>query len=44
MSLLDVRRDRKASSGGPTRPPKLWKQILTLAVILYLIWNLNQLV
>jgi hypothetical protein len=42
MSLIGIRRDRRQQGGGPTRPPSLWKLLLTLAVVLYLIWYLGQ--
>ena len=42
MSLLQIRRERKEVGGGPTRPPRLWKLVATLAVVLYLIWYLGQ--
>lgn len=44
MSLLEIRRERKKDGGGPFRPPRLWKQALTLAVILYLIWYLGRVI
>jgi len=44
MSLLDIRRDRKRNAGGPVRPPRLWKQALTLAIILFLIWYLDRVI
>lgn len=42
MSLLQIRRERKESWGGPTRPPSLWKMLIGLALVLYLIWYLAQ--
>lgn len=42
MSLIDVRRERKKQLGGPTRPPRLWKQVIALAIVAYLIWYLSQ--
>lgn len=42
MSLLEIRRERKQGTGGPSRPPRLWKQAIALAVILYLIWYLDR--
>jgi hypothetical protein len=44
MSLIDVRRERKRQLGGPSRPPRLWKQIITFALVAYLIWYLSQMV
>jgi hypothetical protein len=41
MSLIEIRRERKESYGGPAKPPRLWKQLLALTVILYLIWYLS---
>lgn len=43
MSLIEIRKDRRRTMGGPTRPPRLWKLALTLAVVLYLIWYLSRL-
>jgi hypothetical protein len=42
MSLLQIRRERKEGAAGPTRPPRLWKLLITLAVVLYMIWYLGQ--
>lgn len=42
MSLISIRRERKQGSGGPSRPPALWKLLATLAIVLYLIWYLGQ--
>ena len=42
MSLLQIRRERKEGAGGPNRPPRLWKLLIGLAVVLYLIWYLGQ--
>jgi hypothetical protein len=43
MSLIGIRRERKAQSGGPAKPPRLWKQIVAFVLIVYLIWHLSQL-
>jgi hypothetical protein len=42
MSLIEIRRDRKRQSGGPTRPPSLWKLLLALILVAYLIWYLSR--
>ena len=43
MSLLQIRRERKESMGdGPTEPPRLWKLVVGLAIVIYLIWFLSQ--
>jgi hypothetical protein len=44
MSLIEVWRDRKLGRGGPARPPRLWKMLITLALVVYLILRLNRLV
>lgn len=43
MSLIGIRRERKQDSGGgPTRPPRLWKLLVALALVIYVIWQLSQ--
>lgn len=42
MSLISIRRERKGSAGGPTRPPALWKLVAALALVLLAIWYLSQ--
>jgi len=43
MSLIRVRRERKEDAGqNPSRPPQMWKLVISLAVVLYLIWYLAQ--
>jgi hypothetical protein len=43
MSLINIRRERKELAGNtPARPPSMWKLLLMLAVVLYLIWFLGQ--
>ena len=42
MSLIEIRRDRKSQMGGPSRPPSLWRLLLTLAVVAFLIWYLSR--
>jgi hypothetical protein len=43
MSLIRVRRERKEDAGNnPAQPPKMWKLVVTLAIVLYLIWYLGQ--
>jgi hypothetical protein len=43
MSLLSIRRERRAAQQGPSRPPQMWKLLLGLAVVAALIWYLTQL-
>jgi hypothetical protein len=42
MSLIEIRRDRKRQLGGPTRPPSLWRLLLALVVVAFLIWYLTR--
>jgi len=43
MSLLKIRRERKLMAGdNPSQPPRLWKLLLALAVVIYLLWFLGQ--
>lgn len=43
MSLIRVRRDRKKEMGGhPSRPPRLWLQILGLILVILLIYYLSR--
>jgi hypothetical protein len=42
MSLIEIRRERRSQGGGPTRPPKLWRLLIALAVIAYLLWYLSR--
>jgi hypothetical protein len=44
MSLLRIRRERKAESTGPVRPPRLGRLLLGLAVVLIAIWFLSRFV
>lgn len=41
MSLLRIRRERKAESMGPLRPPRLSRLILGLLVAGLVIWYLS---
>lgn len=41
MSLIEIRRERKRDGHTP-RPPKLWKQVAALVLVLYVIWTLSQ--
>ena len=41
MSLLRIRRERKAESMGPVRPPKLSRLIVGLLLAGLLIWYLS---
>lgn len=34
MSLLEIRRDRKREMGGDARPPRLWKLLAALALVI----------
>lgn len=43
MSLIKVRRERKETIVGPGRPPKLWVQVVKLAVVLLGIYYLGRL-
>jgi hypothetical protein len=43
MSLIGVWRERKAERRGPTKPPRLWKLLVTLALVVFLIYRLSQL-
>jgi hypothetical protein len=42
MSLIEIRRERKRQLGGPARPPTLWRLLLSLVVVVFLIWYLNR--
>ncbi len=45
MSLIRVRRERKEEMGGrPARPPRLWKQIAVLVVVLLILYYLSRIV
>ncbi len=44
MSLIEVWRERKSERRGPTQPPRLWKLLITLALVLFLIYQLSQIV
>jgi hypothetical protein len=43
MSLIEVWRDRRRGSVGPTKPPRLWKLLASLAIVGYMIWYLSRL-
>jgi hypothetical protein len=43
MSLIRVRRERREEHRGPNRPPRLWRLILGLIIVLLLLWYLRQL-
>lgn len=44
MSLLKVRGERKDLAGrNPANPPRLWKLVLVLGAVLWLIWYLGRL-
>lgn len=38
MSLLRVLRERRGGSRTPSRPPRLWRLIVGLALVLLMIW------
>jgi hypothetical protein len=42
MSLLSIRRERREEHRGPNRPPNLWKLLVGLAIVLFLLWYLGQ--
>lgn len=42
MSLLRIRRERREAYFGPNRPPRLWKLVLGLAVVIAILWYLTQ--
>jgi hypothetical protein len=44
MSLIEVWRDRRTEHRGPIRPPRLWKLLITLALVLFLIYRLAQII
>lgn len=41
MSLLRIRRERKAESIGPFRPPRLGKLLAALLLVVVAIWYLT---
>jgi hypothetical protein len=41
MSLLRIRRERKAESTGPVRPPRLGRLLFGLVLVLFAIWYLS---
>ena len=41
MSLLRIRRERKAETIGPVRPPRLSRLIIGLIVAAFVIWYLS---
>jgi hypothetical protein len=42
MTLIEIRRERKRDSFGPNRPPRLWKLLLALLLVGYMIWYLSR--
>jgi hypothetical protein len=42
MSLIEIRRERKRASLGPNRPPQLWKLLVGLVLVGFLIWHLSR--
>ncbi len=43
MSLLRIRKERKAGTTGNVRPPALWKLVVGLVLVALLIWYLARL-
>jgi hypothetical protein len=43
MSLLNIRRERRDSYHGPTRPPRLWRLIVGFILVLLLLWYFSRL-
>ncbi len=41
MSLLRIRRERKAESMGPVRPPRLGRMLVGLILVALAIWYLS---
>jgi hypothetical protein len=44
MSLIRVRRERKAEHTGPNRPPRLWRLVIGFILVLLLIYYLTRFV
>lgn len=44
MSLIRIRRERKAESIGPGRPPRLGRLLVGLILVLLGIWYLSSMV
>jgi hypothetical protein len=42
MSLIEIRRGRKRDSIGPNRPPRLWKLLVALVLVGFMIWYLSR--
>lgn len=42
MSLIRVRRERKAGDNGPRRSAPLWKLVVALILVILLIWYLSR--
>lgn len=42
MSLIEVWRERKQGGYGPARPPRLWKLVVGLTIVLYIILRLSR--
>jgi hypothetical protein len=42
MSLIGVWRERKEERRGPSRPPRLWKLVITFAIVIFLIYELSK--
>jgi hypothetical protein len=42
MSLIRIRRERRDDAPGPAKPPRLWKQVVVLVLVLVLMWYLRR--
>lgn len=42
MSLIRLRRERREETGGPYRPPSLWKLIAGFILVVLAIWYLSR--
>jgi hypothetical protein len=42
MSLLSIRRERRAEQRGPHRPASLAKLLVGAAIVAFLLWYLHQ--
>jgi len=42
MSLIGLRRERRAQGGARLRPPALWKLVAALVLVLLAIWYLGR--
>jgi amino acid transporter len=42
MSLIRVRRKRREEHRGPNRPPRLWRLLIGMILVILLLWWLGQ--